>query len=197
MDLAPATLTSARSAGLAGSPVRQTMRVEPVSAMRARTASSMSVFDSSDSTTMAASFWLALASISSERIENSRDDQPRTSTWPVSSTGLRPLPRLAMRWSMLDAMRPMSDVKTKMPARVTTSVTIRRPHPASPENVPGSKTRSRACQKDSTKLAESPSAMPSPKSATTAAATKRKSSVARPSQPMSTQGPRARLLSKR
>ena len=146
---------------------------------------------------MTARRWLELASISSERIENRREDHPSTSTWSSSSTGLRPLPKLAMRWSMLVAMRPMSDVNTRIPTRVTTRETSRNPQPLSPENVPESNTRSSDCQNDSKKLADWPLSIPSPNPAMTAAATTRNTAVAAASHPMRTHGPRARLLSNR
>ena len=51
-----------------------------------------------------------------------------------------------MRCSMPLAMRPMSTAAMEMPMSVTTSITIRRNQPLSPENVPGSRMRRRLCQ---------------------------------------------------
>ena len=134
----------------------------------------------------------------SETTVKTRGDQPRTSVWSDSMTGLRPRRRSLHLLSIAVAIRPMRSAATVMPKRVTTKVSNRRPQPESPVNVPASRTRTIVCYVDSKK----PGSVSSPMSARNTVMMKAPSTittrmVAQSSQAMIGRVPREMALSNR
>jgi hypothetical protein len=77
-------------------------------------------------------------------MENTWEDHPRMSVWPLSTTNDRPF-RSSPSFASNPLVRmPISMLTTKMPAIVTASMASRKTHdPLSPPMVPGSSVRSR------------------------------------------------------
>ena len=72
-------------------------------------------------------------------------DQLRMMVWSASSTCERPLRSSSSLPSMPEERMPIRVETTKMPASVTTSMTMRKPQPASPPMVPASSVRISDC----------------------------------------------------
>ena len=181
-----------------GSPLRHTIRVVFESGTARRSTSSISVLSVAATTTTAARFRLSLAITSSETSAGTRGDQPRITVWSDSMTLLRPFRSSSIRWSTAFAIRPIRLPAMKMPATVTTSPSRRVGQLVSPANVPASTMRSIDCQNDSKNPSFSPPLTPRRRNTViTRAPTTISTSVSRPSQPMTTDGPRDSAVSNR
>ncbi len=99
-------LVSASTAGSADGPLRQISRVRPVGPTLLYRASSMAVLSRSARTATAEPRWLAPAATSSPTTVNTCSDQPRTTTWPCSTSVERPRRRAMSRSVSPVVMRP-------------------------------------------------------------------------------------------
>ena len=107
-DLAPATFARVRSLGLVGSPRRRTTRSEERSPAREAISSCISSRSRSAKITTSWPRAFCAATASSLSTGNTRGDQPSTSTWPASTTGLLPLRSAATRPWMRLVMKPIT-----------------------------------------------------------------------------------------
>ena len=134
------------------SPLRQMMRVLPVDGSLAAISSSISTLSLLAMITMRGFLRLALAIVSSEIISKIDGDQLKIIVWSFSSTSERPLRSSSSLLSIPALRTPISAETMKIPANVTSSITMRKPQPASPPIVPESKVRISDSHVASTKL---------------------------------------------
>ena len=178
-----------------GSPLRQMIRVFFVSGTLAAISSSISTLSISDMMTMRGRRRLSLAITSSETTSKIEGDQLKMIVWSCSSTSERPLRSSSSLPSRPVLSTPISAETTKMPANVTSSITSRKPQPASPPIVPESRVRISDAQVPSMKPIGASPAGEIWVMARNAPAIAMRASETRPSQPISATVPAAMLLS--
>ena len=141
IDFAAPGLMIDRSLRSHGSPLRQITSTPFSFGAFLAISSSISTLSRSARIAIRAVFPSVFASESSDRMSTIDGDQLRITVWPVSSTRERPLRSSAIFASSPLESTPIKAENTKMPAMVTTSITMRYGQPLSSPTVPLSSVR--------------------------------------------------------
>ncbi len=188
-------LTMARSVRLFGSPVRQMTLVLPRLPAATRISSSISTLSLSASTTMLARPLDSLAMANSCTMEWILEFQPRMRVWSDSRTRDLPLRSSSILVSKAPDTMPIRLATMIRPPTVITSISARKPQPASPPIVPGSRVRISPPHRMSMKSPSPALSGKARKTHTSTLTTTTSAMVARPNRPISAMVPRDIQLS--